>query len=80
MLSHKDSETLMRLAQEQALLHEVELNRDAYTILNMRGVTKKGKITRYVFSYARLRKMVIVNLFTEMAIEALRGVIFGMSR
>ncbi|EMD33336.1 hypothetical protein CERSUDRAFT_98453 [Gelatoporia subvermispora B] len=37
---------LLRVAQEQALLRDVPQNREAWVILNMRGVRKKGKVTR----------------------------------
>lgn len=46
VLSMRDDELLLRLAQERAILHDVPPNHDPWNILNMRGVTKKGKISR----------------------------------
>lgn len=42
---HKDSAAL-RAAQEAAILTHIKPNTDAWVNMNMRGVTKEGKITR----------------------------------
>ncbi|PCH42533.1 Metallo-dependent phosphatase [Wolfiporia cocos MD-104 SS10] len=40
------TEEQLRMAQERALLTQVPQNRDPWVLLNMRGVRKKGKVTR----------------------------------
>lgn len=39
-------EDRLRTAQENALLSDIPDNRDPWVLLNMRGVRKKGKVTR----------------------------------
>ncbi len=39
-------EELRRRMQEAALLRDIPQNRDSWAVLNMRGVRKKGKVTR----------------------------------
>ncbi|KAI0951315.1 hypothetical protein AcW1_008385 [Taiwanofungus camphoratus] len=40
------TEERLRTAQEKAILSEIPDNRDPWVLLNMRGVRKKGKVTR----------------------------------
>ncbi|OCH86061.1 Metallo-dependent phosphatase [Obba rivulosa] len=40
------SEELLHVAQERAVLRDIPQNRDAWVLLNMRGVRKSGKVTR----------------------------------
>lgn len=40
--------TLMRTAQESAILEEITQNHDPWVLLNMRSVLKDGTITRFV--------------------------------
>lgn len=42
------TEGTLREMQETALLQEIPQNRDAWVVLNMRSVKKKGKVTRCV--------------------------------
>lgn len=38
----------LRRQQEETILSDIPQNRDSWAVLNMRGVKKNGKVTRYV--------------------------------
>ena len=45
-LAPDDSVEALRALQERALLHDVPQNRDPWVLLNVRGVRRRGKVTR----------------------------------
>lgn len=55
------TESVLRQMQETALLQEVPQNRDAWVVLNMRSVKKKGKVTRYVGPRLSLRSLLTLS-------------------
>lgn len=57
ILGRSNDEPMLRFAQEKAILHDVPANHDAWAVLNMRGVTKKGKITRSALTIFEMEEL-----------------------
>lgn len=47
VLERRDASEDRRQEQEASILTDIKQNKDSWTVLNMRGVLKNGKITRY---------------------------------